>query len=504
MEESSLYNPGFLGSGGFHWWVGQIASDDTWRDNMLSGKYARKDQTPGWGRRYKVRIIGLHDREETTIPSDQLPWAQVMYPITGGGGQSNAGATSQLRQGNFVFGFFLDGQEQQVPVIMGVLGSNVQTQLATRIGTTNTNYSSTSGYATPASGNKDPNIKVPDEGLTVDRSEGVTKENVDAVHQQSNADTKRNDLYLKKTVLVNICDFPGSAIKAIQTIIDELSKEIDKILQAAQNYIDAVSTVISDVQRLISNAACEIAKYMKVLFDKLMEFILKTTNKSLAPTVDLLQPNQRNQYFDIKNTFTEIITCIFNNILNSLCGQIQQQLEESINIKDTYPSNGSEAEEFTRNKSNASGYTTDTPICSVETLIAKVVSQNSQTITNSVDSFLTNVNDFLSDIQKALGEAGQFLSSINQIISGISSSISAALNFINTKPTFFGCDLLPDCAVSDYYQIQSGGAAATECNIPLLSNIDASLPKFSGISAPSFNDVDFATPFSNQIDLKLC
>ena len=219
MEESSLYNPGFLGSGGFHWWVGQIASDDTWRDNMLPGKYSKKDQTPGWGRRYKVRIIGLHDREETTIPSDQLPWAQVMYPITGGGGQANGGATSQLRQGNFVFGFFLDGQEQQVPVIMGVLGSNVQTALGAKIGTTQSNYSSTSGYATPASGNKDTFIKVPDEGLTVDKSEGTTKENVDAVHQMSVSDVKRNDLYLKKTVLVNACDLAGSAIKAIQTKI---------------------------------------------------------------------------------------------------------------------------------------------------------------------------------------------------------------------------------------------------------------------------------------------
>jgi hypothetical protein len=305
MEESSLYNPGFLGSGGFHWWVGQIASDDTWRDNMLSGKYARKDQTPGWGRRYKVRIIGLHDREETTIPSDQLPWAQVMYPITGGGGQSNAGATSQLRQGNFVFGFFLDGQEQQVPVIMGVLGSNAQTQLATQIGTDKSNFSSTSGHATPADGNKDSNIKVPDEGLVInkpktkeqseecspapagvkvnefglradkslskeqfrdqqsalaeadargltgtDRSNfvqkavadgikarcqqtnsstspsqpGATRENVDAVHEQSKADIVRNEYYNRKTVLLSPCNLVNSALKAIQTELENLTK----------------------------------------------------------------------------------------------------------------------------------------------------------------------------------------------------------------------------------------------------------------------------------------
>jgi len=502
MEDSSLYNPGFLGSGGFHWWVGQIASDDTWRDNILPGKYARKDEVPGWGRRYKVRIIGLHDQEETTIPADQLPWAQIMYPVTSGGGQANAGATAQLRQGNFVFGFFLDGQEQQVPVIMGVLGSNSQTELSSRIKTTNTNYSSTSGYAIPASGTKDPNIKVPDEGLTVDRSEGTTKENIDAVHQQSNADVKRNDLYLKKTVLVNVCDLPGSSMKAIQTILEELTREIDKVVQAAQSYIDAASSLVSDIQRLIANAACEIAKYIKVLFDKLMEYILKLTNKSLAPTVDSLPPNQRNQYLDIKNSFVNIITCLFNNIMNNLCGQIQAQLNNLLNPQQTYPGAGSGAEEFSP-PSNFNGYSPNTPMCSVEQLVARVVSQNSQEITDSVDSYLKNVNTFLTDVQQSLGAAGEFLSSINQITGNISSSITAALSFVNTKPQFFGCDLLPNCAVSDYYQIQSAGSALPQSNIPLFGNIDKSFSKFKDLSPPQVIDLNFAAPFTGQEEINL-
>ena len=33
MEGSSLFNPGFLGSA-FLWWIGQIADDSTWRDNI--------------------------------------------------------------------------------------------------------------------------------------------------------------------------------------------------------------------------------------------------------------------------------------------------------------------------------------------------------------------------------------------------------------------------------------------------------------------------------------
>ena len=67
MEASTLFNPGFLGTN-FSWWVGQIADDSTWRDNINSGKYADKNSVPGWGRRYKVRIIGLNDRDwETRI-----------------------------------------------------------------------------------------------------------------------------------------------------------------------------------------------------------------------------------------------------------------------------------------------------------------------------------------------------------------------------------------------------------------------------------------------------
>ena len=106
MESNSLFNPGFLGSN-FQWWIGQVVDDKTWKDNQLPSKHEDPSENSGWGYRYKVRIIGLHDRDEESIPSDQLPWAQVMYPITAGGGQAGSFQTPNIRAGNFVFGFFL-------------------------------------------------------------------------------------------------------------------------------------------------------------------------------------------------------------------------------------------------------------------------------------------------------------------------------------------------------------------------------------------------------------
>ena len=66
MEGGALFNSGYLGSQ-WQWWIGQIADDATWRDNTLSGKFQDKDTSSGWGRRYKVRIMGYHPYETSEL-----------------------------------------------------------------------------------------------------------------------------------------------------------------------------------------------------------------------------------------------------------------------------------------------------------------------------------------------------------------------------------------------------------------------------------------------------
>jgi len=618
MEGGSLFNSGFLGAG-FNWWIGQIADDSTWRDNILPGKFESADQITGWGRRYKVRIIGLHDQGETEIASEQLPWAQVMYPVTGGGGQAKSGQTPNLRQGNMVFGFFLDGQEQQVPVIMGVLGNNAQTSLATKIGdgrVTNTTPGSlaTSGYAEPAIGTKDPNIRVPDEGLVIKkpvppgtpsaspkpgvvldkfgrdpsrsstraelnaaqsaRAEadrlgetgairearianatvaatrqeadaaaspsvravpGATIENVDAVHLQSNADTKRLDLYLKKTVMLSPCDLPGSAMKAMQTDIDNLTKEVDKILQTAQFYVDAVSqiggigTPVEQIQKLIEKFVPKIAKYMKIVFNKILEFTTKQINKVLGPAADIMYPNQRFQFFDIKIEISEQIKCLFTKIMENLPKQIGGFLTdlllgipegrseiEPISEASKDPEYSTENPRTAKNPNpvpKKEGTTPFVPICFVEDLTGRLIKKNmgpmkktSLEIVRSVGAFLnkiqekqtfdieqlippevtdgTNVtsvdedNGFtLTPLTELLGPLIEKLPAIPNL-ENLSVSIVSAFSFENISMNLFGCDLKPNCPVSDFYTLQEGAGAAEEAQLPRPAQVskDASVP----------------------------
>jgi len=438
MEGGSLFNPGFLGSN-FLWWVGQIADDSTWRDNINAGKYESKNDVPGWGRRYKVRIIGLHDQGEDQIPSDQLPWANIMYPITAGGGQAASGQTANLRQGNMVFGFFLDGQDQQVPVIMGVLGNNSQTVLNQKIGTnrvTNAQGGSLaqSGYsdgasppmagAAPKPPDEDKGIEQPAkkpapttsaqnngidnaaedaaaqvglDAIDKDRAAraakrkaapreagpgaapapGATNENSDGVHQTTAADTKRQAKCDEKIVLLkpDPQEHVPSALKGIQTAIDNLTTKIDSYLQALQSYVDAVTNTISDLQALMKSFADEMAKYMKVIFDKVMEFVMKTLNKALSKVVAALPSSMRYQFSDMKQVFTDLIRCLYSKMTDGLADKVLGALAGAIDLPGLIKEATDRATKGEDENGYSAGATTNpyVPMCTAETITAQVL-----------------------------------------------------------------------------------------------------------------------------------
>ena len=104
----SLYPVNQIGADGFSWWIGQIEKD------------SRKD--PKGSGRCKVRIVGLHPQSCDSVGDMDLPWATSVMPVTNP--HSNGGpfsASSQLKSGHWVVGFFLD-QDKQQPVIIGSIG----------------------------------------------------------------------------------------------------------------------------------------------------------------------------------------------------------------------------------------------------------------------------------------------------------------------------------------------------------------------------------------------
>jgi len=94
-----------IGSDGFEWWIGQIEDTTKFKQNV-KGSF-----------RYKVRIVGVHVKSCEINSVDDLPWAQVIMPVTSPMSPKH-GNMPQLERGQWVVGFYLD-TEKQKPIIMG-------------------------------------------------------------------------------------------------------------------------------------------------------------------------------------------------------------------------------------------------------------------------------------------------------------------------------------------------------------------------------------------------
>ena len=69
--------------------------------------------------RIKVRMYGIHTDNKTDIPTEALPWAQVITPITSASLAGVGHSPTGIVKGSWVIGFFKDGYEAQDPVVWG-------------------------------------------------------------------------------------------------------------------------------------------------------------------------------------------------------------------------------------------------------------------------------------------------------------------------------------------------------------------------------------------------
>lgn len=85
-----------MGLDGFVWFFGVIESR---QDPLNLG-------------RLQVRVLGWHPEDTTTLPTEDLPWAHPVLPLS-------SKALPDVSEGTWVVGFFIDGKQAQQPVILG-------------------------------------------------------------------------------------------------------------------------------------------------------------------------------------------------------------------------------------------------------------------------------------------------------------------------------------------------------------------------------------------------
>ena len=153
-------------------------------------------------------------------------------------------------------------------------------------------------------------------------------------HLKTAQDIGREHKFEEKIVLMTPDDVVESATKAIQTINDNLTKQIKLYTNSLTDYAAATQRPGSDFKKMVKDSACQISKYMKVILQKQQEYTNKKLNTELTDVVAEMPSYMRAQFLDVKEENNKNLVKQFNSITDDMCGLIENILDNSLNITD--------------------------------------------------------------------------------------------------------------------------------------------------------------------------
>lgn len=289
MIEESLLKSNFIGRDGFRWWIGQIPPGES-----LGGQ----NKGEGWGNRFKVRILGYHPYSKADLPDEDLPWAGCLLPATSGTGASNLAQSVKYRPGDVVVGFFMDGDNAQIPMIMGAFGrtSQVPQQAASGAFVPFTGYTS--------------NIDIPDGTLDPDESNEQNKESQKSPRSISDKQAGQiNSSNNGGKVEIAASKADGQKISPASACDDNFMDEVSNVLEnflggipknplggivgEASDFLGDVQAITKKIQRLTNNPVStmmdslyrELIPLLRTGIDGLYNFILSLTPGNPLPAI---------------------------------------------------------------------------------------------------------------------------------------------------------------------------------------------------------------------------
>ena len=477
MLDSALLKTNFVGRDGFVWWIGRVAEPSVWRNEAT-------DTDAGWAFRCKVRIIGYHPFDENILPDEDLPWSHVLVDATSGSGQGNMGDSSRMMGGETVFGFFLDGEEGQQPVIFGALARTINSlgpkntpPLEDDVGDENV-FGVLSGReagvegptslplqedkegGTTPSGNADNEVgKLKDKetpsGEKVDPSllEGSSK----AV-QSEGAFSNRG---AAETVsMSNACDKGNDALSEVTHTIGSFLKTVNSLTQYADEWVDTSRNLLVDIRKEVNRASRlatgAMRKIVITLRDKVTAYLSKRYRDFIGVEV---QEAQKTPVVSAFKRIMDVVYCVFEKIGFDLKDQVKSLFEDLIK-------NGA----------------LNAAICAIE---------------QAVGVLMAGVNDA---IKAGLAPIMQGLDWLTGSIGNVGSLLDKVSSFTDSLMSFLECDSLQCKEYEDWSQ--KGGLrkkpSLSFSSIIDKSNFLSSIPTTSGlnISDPGFFNLSINDRFS--------
>lgn len=230
----------------------------------------------------------------------------------------------------------------------------------------------------------------------------------------------------RKIPLLDVCKDGKSDNKGIQLVMQNLLNDIEK-LKKQFNQVSAFANEVSQysalVQEKVLGAIDEISGYLKNTLTGARGYVLDLLNKQVEKIAENLFPTKIPELYVKVEEGTNLINCLFNNLISGLKGLLANLLS---NLLDQF---------------------INAPLCAVENFLSNFVDSIIGPILSTVEAILAPINALIGGVTSFLG------------------SFSGILDFISGILQFFSCDESPDCI--EYNQISQDGPATPTFNLDL-------------------------------------
>lgn len=273
MQQNST-DVNFAGMNGFIWWVGVV---ENIFDPLKMG-------------RLQVRIIGWHTEDTNIIPSADLPWASAVLPLT------DTNKSLDVIPGDWVMGYFLDGNNGQKPVVMGQF-SGINARNNTSIGFS-------------------PQLTPEQKALMPQRASAVEHDVIGqpTVSNQSRGIITGTTINVANNNRAHVCDVSAEMKRTAgwirlqySTVVIAVRDAVRAILKVLGLSPDGTSSRLKELATAIANEATKLKKILKDINDatevfvsftnqvrSMIEWLLSLPQQALALLKDCLDELQKS------------------------------------------------------------------------------------------------------------------------------------------------------------------------------------------------------------------
>ena len=415
--------------GNISWWIGQVAPRETWTEKTLLkndknvGTSDRAGSDVVYPNRVKVMVTGYHDRIEDP---DELPFALVMGDPFQNNGYGSAPNTHQLEGGESVIGFWIDGEDEQKPVITNVFLASQDYDDSKKEGSD----SFTTRPRKRAGGGKNTGEKVgekPGTGEEIKNKEFTKKnenENYDPTTKRKKEDVETvtpavsgsgpdgvtSSHKVNEQMLDQCTDRPtcknDNSIAVITGALGNLSKMLINAEKYGEFYYDAITGMQMDFDGEMDLITKKIGAVMSAKVNSIRDSMFSSVEEKVNDFTNKLIPE------DIKPQFGEgvkgvmsTIYCLFENLIAGLKNTIGNFLKSLI------------------------GKLLNAPLCAAEQILGSLLE-------NIMGKITSLIGPILNSLTSTLGGA---LGSVNSLINKALAGIGLLYNFIGCQE--FKCPL---------------------------------------------------------------